>query len=129
MDIQDKHQPEHREMEFKRLQSLIDARIKYQVDLLEGRPRQTLMELLSSRREFGVIDPRDIICSYLGPGGLPSTSTNDTGEGKIVHFRISTKSYYFKTPGQVMNEFAYDVLEWSQSYDAFSYLEDANTSE
>jgi hypothetical protein len=57
--------PEHHQREFKRLQSLDDARTKYQVGALQGTPQQTIVELLNSRRGYGVTDPRDSAYSSL----------------------------------------------------------------
>lgn len=117
-----------------------DARTRYHTDLLQQQAQQTLLGLLISRRAFGVTDPRDIIYGHLGVAGLPvpepkspgsPAQDREPGDPWIPRdsFQMLTTADYSKTPSQVLNEFTYDVLRWSQNYGVFSYMEDMDPSE
>jgi hypothetical protein len=103
------------------LNSLIDAQTKFHASKLKGEPRQTVIDILASRRGLGATDPRDIIFGHLGVATLPSSS-------KIGSYRLTAPDYG-KDILQVFNEFAHDILIWSRGLEILSYVEDIDPTQ
>jgi hypothetical protein len=103
------------------LHSLIDAQTKFHASRLKGDPRQTVIDLLASRRGLEATDPRDIIFGHLGVATLPASS-------KIRSYRLTAPDYG-KDTSQVFNEFAHDILIWSRGLEILSYVEDIDPTQ
>jgi hypothetical protein len=103
------------------LHSLIDAQTKFHVSKLKGDPRQTVIDILASRRGLEATDPRDIIFGHLGVATLPSSS-------ELRSYRLTAPDYG-KDTLQVFNEFAHDILIWSGGFEILSYVEDIDPTQ
>jgi hypothetical protein len=113
--------PDVQNRPYELLHSLIDAQTKFHASKLKGDPRQTVIDILASRRGLGATDPRDIIFGHLGVATLPASS-------KIRSYRLTAPDYR-KDTLQVFNEFAHDILIWSNGFEILSYVEDIDPTQ
>ena len=126
-DISYKLRPEDRNRPFELLHSFIDARATFQAGKLKGLPRQTITDLLVSRRGLGVTDAHDIIFGHLGVATLPFTTVRPD-ENKQIPFKLTAPDYG-KSTSQVFNEFAHDVIRVSPNFGILSFVEDVDPSQ
>jgi hypothetical protein len=113
-----------RQRSYKILRSLDDARTQFQIDKLQGKSAQNLVNVVLSRRGLGVTDPRDIIFGHMGVAGLDFPLKR---EGQPAYSMLTVPEYE-KSITEVFNDFAKDVVEWSLDITIFSYVDDVSPS-
>jgi hypothetical protein len=115
--------PKHHNSKFEQLRSLDNVRTTYRIDTVErqGVSELTLVDLVRSRRGFGVTDPRDIIYGHMGLVGMPADKPpRVTLDG--VEFLLKAPEYE-KSVEDVFMDFAHDMIEWYGHLGTFSYKE------
>lgn len=107
------------------LASFIDGRLRRQDNKLKDTPRQSIMEILDTRRGLGATDARDINFGHIGIANLPCNTLRRQNAGD---FKLTTPDYE-KSISQVFNQFACDMITWSDSFAIFSRVENMDPSQ